>query len=42
MADGLTCVGAIAGAFGVKGDVRIKSFCAVPDDIGAPRGDRGA
>lgn len=35
MADGLTCVGAIAGAFGVKGDVRIKSFCAVPDDIGA-------
>ena len=24
----LVCVGAIAGAFGVKGDVRLKSFCA--------------
>ncbi|MCL4105105.1 UNVERIFIED_CONTAM: hypothetical protein GTU68_018812 [Idotea baltica] len=24
------CVGAIAGAFGVKGEVRIKSFCADP------------
>ena len=30
----LTCVGAIAGAFGVRGDVRIKSFCATPADIG--------
>lgn len=28
-----TCVGAIAGAFGVKGDVRIKSFCSNPEDI---------
>jgi 16S rRNA processing protein RimM len=27
------CVGAVAGAFGVKGDVRLKSFCAVPEDI---------
>ncbi|MGB0959653.1 MAG: ribosome maturation factor RimM [Halocynthiibacter sp.] len=27
------CVGAISGAFGVKGDVRLKSFCATPDDI---------
>jgi 16S rRNA processing protein RimM len=27
------CVGAIAGAFGVKGEVRIKSFCAEPADI---------
>ncbi|MEM8979992.1 MAG: ribosome maturation factor RimM [Pseudomonadota bacterium] len=27
------CVGAIAGAFGVKGDVRLKSFCAEPDAI---------
>ena len=27
------CVGAIAGAFGVKGEVRLKSFCAAPDDI---------
>ena len=30
----LTCVGAIAGAFGVRGEVRLKSFCAVPRDIG--------
>lgn len=28
------CVGAIAGAFGVRGEVRIKSFCAEPDAIG--------
>lgn len=28
------CVGAIMGAFGVKGEVRLKSFCAVPEDIG--------
>ena len=27
------CVGAIAGSFGVKGEVRLKSFCAVPEDI---------
>ncbi|SIS86498.1 ribosome maturation factor RimM [Phaeovulum vinaykumarii] len=27
------CVGAIAGAFGVKGEVRLKSFCARPEDI---------
>lgn len=27
------CVGAIAGAFGVRGEVRLKSFCAVPSDI---------
>ena len=27
------CVGAIAGAYGVKGELRIKSFCAVPEDI---------
>ncbi len=26
-------VGAIAGAYGVNGEVRIKSFCAVPEDI---------
>ena len=31
----LVCVGAIAGAFGVRGEVRIKSFCAVPEDIGS-------
>lgn len=29
------CVGAIGGAFGVKGEVRLKSFCAVADDIAA-------
>ncbi|MCE6950024.1 ribosome maturation factor RimM [Cereibacter sphaeroides] len=27
------CVGSIAGAFGVKGEVRLKSFCAEPTDI---------
>lgn len=27
------CVGAIAGAFGVKGEVRLKSFTSVPEDI---------
>lgn len=26
-------VGAIAGAYGVRGEVRVKSFCAVPEDI---------
>lgn len=29
------CVGAIAGAFGVAGEVRLKSFCTVPEDIAA-------
>lgn len=32
---GLICVGAIAGAFGVHGEVRLKSFCSVPEDIAA-------
>ncbi len=27
------CVGAIAGAFGVRGEVRLKSFCATAEDI---------
>jgi len=27
------CVGAVAGAFGVKGEVRLKSFTATPEDI---------
>lgn len=27
------CVGVIAGAFGVKGEVKIKSFTVIPDDI---------
>lgn len=29
------CVGAIAGAFGVQGEVRLKSFCTQPEDIAA-------
>ena len=32
MAD-LICIGAIAGAFGVRGEVRLKSFTAAPEDI---------
>ena len=27
------CVGSIAGAFGVQGEVRLKSFCAAPEAI---------
>lgn len=33
MAEDRVCVGAIAGAFGVRGEVRLKSFCAVPEDV---------
>lgn len=29
------CVGAVVGAFGVKGEVRLKSFCADPGSIAA-------
>ncbi|KUJ85119.1 16S rRNA-processing protein RimM [Ruegeria marisrubri] len=29
----LVCVGAVGGSFGVRGEVRLKSFCAVPEDI---------
>lgn len=29
------CLGAIAGAFGVRGEVRLKSFTATPEDIAA-------
>ena len=29
------CVGAIMGAFGAKGEVRLKSFCAEPEDVGS-------
>ncbi|GAA6199697.1 ribosome maturation factor RimM [Aquicoccus sp. SU-CL01552] len=32
-AEDLVCVGAIAGAYGVRGEVRLKSFCAEPEDI---------
>ncbi|MFX0545181.1 ribosome maturation factor RimM [Roseovarius sp. S1116L3] len=31
----MICIGAIAGSFGVRGEVRLKSFAAVPDDIAA-------
>jgi 16S rRNA processing protein RimM len=27
------CVGAVAGSFGVRGEVRLKSFCAVPEAV---------
>jgi 16S rRNA processing protein RimM len=27
------CVGALAGAFGVRGEVRLKSFCAAPEAV---------
>ncbi|NBZ88111.1 ribosome maturation factor RimM [Stagnihabitans tardus] len=29
----LICVGVLSGAFGVQGEVRLKSFCANPEDI---------
>ena len=32
-AENLIIVGAIAGAFGTRGEIRLKSFCAVPEDI---------
>ena len=32
-ADDRLCVGSIAGAFGVQGEVRLKSFCADPEAI---------
>jgi len=35
MATDRICVGAIAGAFGVQGEVRLKSFCAQPEAIAA-------
>ncbi len=34
MTDKRICIGAITGAFGVKGEVRLKSFCADPEAIG--------
>ena len=33
MQNPLICVGAVVGAFGVRGEVRLKSFCATPEDI---------
>ncbi len=31
---GYVCVGAVTGSFGVRGEARVKSFCADPEDIG--------
>jgi 16S rRNA processing protein RimM len=31
----LICIGAIIGAFGIKGELRVKSFCANPADLDA-------
>ncbi len=33
MDDNLICVGAVMGAFGVRGEIRLKSFCADPSAI---------
>ncbi|MDF0596127.1 ribosome maturation factor RimM [Psychromarinibacter halotolerans] len=33
MTDNRVCVGALAGSFGVRGEVRLKSFCAEPEAI---------
>ncbi|WP_299968056.1 ribosome maturation factor RimM [uncultured Roseobacter sp.] len=33
MSEDRVCVGAIGGAYGVRGELRIKSFCAVAEDI---------
>ncbi|WP_112311979.1 ribosome maturation factor RimM [Pseudogemmobacter bohemicus] len=33
MSDERICVGSIAGAWGIRGEVRLKSFCAEPTDI---------
>lgn len=33
MSDNHICVGVISGSYGVHGELRIKSFCAVPEDI---------
>ncbi|WP_425049369.1 ribosome maturation factor RimM [Psychromarinibacter sp. S121] len=33
MTDSRICVGALSGSFGVRGEVRLKSFCAEPEAI---------
>jgi 16S rRNA processing protein RimM len=33
MSDDYICVGVISGSYGVNGELRIKSFCAVPEEI---------
>lgn len=35
MSDDRICVGSIGGAYGVRGEVRLKSFCAQPEAIAA-------
>ncbi|MGX9355333.1 ribosome maturation factor RimM [Roseobacteraceae bacterium S113] len=35
MSDDLICVGSIGGAYGVRGEIRLKSFCAQPEAIAA-------
>lgn len=33
MSDDMICVGAISGSYGVSGELRVKSFCAQPEDL---------
>lgn len=33
MTDEKICVGVIGGAYGVRGELRIKSFCSIPEEI---------
>lgn len=33
MSESHICVGVISGSYGVNGELRIKSFCAIPEDI---------
>lgn len=33
MSDSHICVGVISGSYGVSGEMRVKSFCAIPGDI---------
>lgn len=45
MSDELVCVAALAGSYGVRGEVRLKSFCATPEDVaeyGALQSEDGA
>lgn len=35
MSEDRVCLGAIAGSYGVRGEVRLKSFCTVPEDVAA-------
>lgn len=33
LSDEFICVGSIGGSYGVNGELRIKSYCAIPEDI---------